>query len=1191
MDESENITSIPFIEYDQNNKKFKFNELAENFIKKIDKPFGVLTVAGMYRTGKSYLLNKIILNKQNKGFNVGPTINPCTKGLWLWPELLIGKTIDNEEINFILVDTEGFGAYDEDINHDTKIFTLAILLSSYFVYNSIGTIDEKTIQSLSFVVNVSKHIQLKSNYNPNSSEELSEIFPKFCWVLRDFSLKLVDEKNEKIDANTYLENVLNHNSNVKDKKEVRSLIKTYFKNRRCFTLIRPTEDEKNLQNLSSLPDSELRIEFLEQIKELRKLIKENMVLKSFQNRKVNGDIFIEMIKSFTSAINQGAVPNIENTWTSLCRIESQKALMEAEKKFETLIKNLISKKPSKRQYENEIKLIEEECIKYLNEKNIKDNNEGNIEDENKLKKKIKDKISIYNRIIAEDHKISFSNFLNKCYTKVESKLNETCVNSKGSEFFKLSSLQNEVNCVLKQLIIDIDNQYDDFDQKTEMINEFKIKVYNLCIGEITKKISNSIEMKLKEQEQIFKSQQLNNEEIKFKYEKDLGMKDKELEKLKIENANLIISVKEIKKTSETYSEDMNKFKDLNEQYKSKFENLSSSLNEKNEKLKQYEYKIEVLNNNIDKITNSVKEEKNISDIYKSEMERIHKVNLEKIDKLTKSEITNKELFNELQNRYNNLNIKNEELKITIDNLEKENKSANLSKIELEQSLKKYNNQINNKKDELEDYKQNVEILNKRIDEYLKIIEELKNKLKKFENQIEISNDEIHKQNLELENLKRQNDSLNSRNIELSNEINEMILKLNLSINKNEDFEKQNVTQKSLIEEKEFTIESLKKQLDLVNSLLKDKKDKENQKEARNKEINELQKFYELERQEFKDKMNSIIKQKEIENDQANKMIKEKDVKINKLIEENKILINESKVEVESSQVSYQEKEKKFFNELMKKREEINNLNLEIKKKDEEIDYMYQNSQKKLNELKNEIEYHQNNMNNIKQIHSNEIKSFEKKCDVIKNENLILKQELSDVNNHLETIKIEHNNLKETFNIKCEEINNVNEKFDKAIREKEFLLKEKEIIEKLNSKLSGEKKEIEEKMSEISSTLCMTHNENNDLKLKLNQLETEHFRKCKKIEELEGVLTLELEKSNNLADEYNIEKKQMMKKFEDLNSKLCDYQNLSLKDSLTYKREEALLKQSIEFLNLKVEELSNQLDKNQEKYEKTLCKNF
>ena len=47
---------------------------------RIKDPVGVICVAGKYRTGKSFLLNRIILNKtDNSGFGVGPTINPCTK--------------------------------------------------------------------------------------------------------------------------------------------------------------------------------------------------------------------------------------------------------------------------------------------------------------------------------------------------------------------------------------------------------------------------------------------------------------------------------------------------------------------------------------------------------------------------------------------------------------------------------------------------------------------------------------------------------------------------------------------------------------------------------------------------------------------------------------------------------------------------------------------------------------------------------------------------------------------------------------------------------------------------------------------------------------------------------------------------------------------------------------------------------
>lgn len=57
---------------------FNVQDEAIEFLKTLKGPMGIVAVAGMYRTGKSYLLNRMILNRQS-GFGVGPTINPCTK--------------------------------------------------------------------------------------------------------------------------------------------------------------------------------------------------------------------------------------------------------------------------------------------------------------------------------------------------------------------------------------------------------------------------------------------------------------------------------------------------------------------------------------------------------------------------------------------------------------------------------------------------------------------------------------------------------------------------------------------------------------------------------------------------------------------------------------------------------------------------------------------------------------------------------------------------------------------------------------------------------------------------------------------------------------------------------------------------------------------------------------------------------
>jgi hypothetical protein len=90
-----------------------------------------------------------------------------------------------------VVDSEGIGALDEDSTHDSRIFSLAILLSSCFLYNSVGSIDENAIQNLSLVVNLTKNIHLKSSLGGSDepdSDDYAQYFPNFIWVVRDFTL-------------------------------------------------------------------------------------------------------------------------------------------------------------------------------------------------------------------------------------------------------------------------------------------------------------------------------------------------------------------------------------------------------------------------------------------------------------------------------------------------------------------------------------------------------------------------------------------------------------------------------------------------------------------------------------------------------------------------------------------------------------------------------------------------------------------------------------------------------------------------------------------------------------------------------------------------------------------------------------------------------------------------------------------
>ena len=65
---------------------------------------------------------------------------------------------------------------------------LSILISSFFIYNSVGSIDENALNNMNLVVNLTKNLHVRSSDSSLDVDELAEYFPSFLWVIRDFAL-------------------------------------------------------------------------------------------------------------------------------------------------------------------------------------------------------------------------------------------------------------------------------------------------------------------------------------------------------------------------------------------------------------------------------------------------------------------------------------------------------------------------------------------------------------------------------------------------------------------------------------------------------------------------------------------------------------------------------------------------------------------------------------------------------------------------------------------------------------------------------------------------------------------------------------------------------------------------------------------------------------------------------------------
>lgn len=269
------------------------------------------------------------------GFGVGNTTNAHTKGIWLWGEPV---RIDDQDVAVVFLDTEGLGSMGASQTHDCRIFALALLLGSYFVYNSRGVIDGNAIEQLSLVVNLTKHIHVSGGLagDEDSGSDFKAHFPAFMWVVRDFTLQLKSASGRDIPPKTYLEKALKpeQESDETDvqKNRVRMMLSSFFPDRDCVPLVRPVTDEAGLRTLDSTPWGDLREEFRAGVSTLRKKLYGKVRPKEMYGKLVTGPMLVNLARSYVDAINSGGVPTISSAWErvveSQCSDAADKAVAE-----------------------------------------------------------------------------------------------------------------------------------------------------------------------------------------------------------------------------------------------------------------------------------------------------------------------------------------------------------------------------------------------------------------------------------------------------------------------------------------------------------------------------------------------------------------------------------------------------------------------------------------------------------------------------------------------------------------------------------------------------------------------------------------------------------------------------------------------------------------------------------------------
>jgi len=213
--------AIQIINLNDETKEFELNEEGLESIlnheKAKDKPVVVVSIAGDFRKGKSFMLNFFLRylkaaeqGKQDdwlsdkdeplKGFSWRCGMKRDTSGILMWSEPFNLTLSNGKEIAVLLMDTQGCFDSEHTFKDTATVFALSTMLSSIQVYNLMHNLQEDNLQFLQVYTEYGKLALENTKRSP---------FQKLIFLIRDWSFpydcpygfsggkKLLDERLEE----------------------------------------------------------------------------------------------------------------------------------------------------------------------------------------------------------------------------------------------------------------------------------------------------------------------------------------------------------------------------------------------------------------------------------------------------------------------------------------------------------------------------------------------------------------------------------------------------------------------------------------------------------------------------------------------------------------------------------------------------------------------------------------------------------------------------------------------------------------------------------------------------------------------------------------------------------------------------------------------------------------------------------
>ncbi|KAG8190116.1 hypothetical protein JTE90_026686 [Oedothorax gibbosus] len=279
-----------------------------------DKKIVVVSVAGAFRKGKSFLLNFLLRylqaqgssewlgedDKPLKGFSWRGGSERDTTGILIWNQVFPVTLPSGEEIVVLLMDTQGAFDSSSTVKECATVFALSTMLSSIQVYNLSQNIQEDDLQ----------HLELFTEYGRLAMEGNDDKpFQKLMFLVRDWSFPYEAEFGDvggKI--------ILDRRLEISEKQhpqlqQLRKHIRSCFTDVECFLMPHPGFEVATSPNFDGRL-SDIRAEFKDYLQKFVHLLlsSEHVIPKQIGGRDITAKDLINYFKVYVEIFKGGELP-------------------------------------------------------------------------------------------------------------------------------------------------------------------------------------------------------------------------------------------------------------------------------------------------------------------------------------------------------------------------------------------------------------------------------------------------------------------------------------------------------------------------------------------------------------------------------------------------------------------------------------------------------------------------------------------------------------------------------------------------------------------------------------------------------------------------------------------------------------------------------------------------------------------